>query len=265
MAGFLIRQGAKKLVNVPDPALEGFRIFRRAIPKYLKPAADYTRGLFKGTPKRIPLGNSGATTETVTISLRAGIQTRYIVTESTKFVAFKAPSGAYKTAKIAARMHAKDYTAPYDLVFILYRTASITRNAAGRTTRLERGIDAAFAKGNKYLAKAGLEPSFRGLAGSGLRYLAYATAATGLAFAGEKIDAIYATSRKYLKEASDYSDSLRPVPVGGGVDSPAPTGASVGTPPVVVGDVGVRSTAPYPPPVTATQPRPRRYLPSGGG
>jgi len=236
-----------------------------AAPVILKPAGDFARGALKGGPKYIAVGEgTGVTTATVTASVRAGMQARYITREVGKAVIFKGPATAVNGVKFIAQTAAKDAKVGYDYLYFGYKIATMGRNARFLSSRAETGIEAFFRTGNKFFDKFGIAPSLRGFAGANARIAAYISIGKGIDIIGDRVDVIYTTARKYLEQAREASVIVRP-PVG-----PTDSGdshrfikvggdAPVGNPPVVPQPV-----PPPTPPVPTVQSRSRQYIPTGG-
>lgn len=230
-----------------------------------KPAGDFTRGFAKGAPKAIPIGGQATgTTSTVTASLRAGMQVRYIAVQTGRVVLHTVPTAGKGVVKYIGRTALQDTIVRPILTPIYYsqKGFALLKVTPKFLKGLESRTGTLFDKGAKYLATKKLAPSIPGLAASLARgtVIGYIEQTTGAL--GNAANAIHQTAVKYLPQVSSTAgNSGVPVEPSGGrvylesVDSVPRPGADSH------GPSGHVTPAPAPDSQGA---RSRRYIPVGG-
>lgn len=225
-------------------------------PAVVQPAKDFTRGFVRNAPRYNTVNKAlGVTETTVTASLRAGMQARYLAVGTAKVGAVRGPALAYRVIKYGGKIAVRDTaTYAYSYAVYPYQIARAARNAAGKATALERSLDKAVFNFGARLRGYGLEPRIRGFIATSIRYALIYDAVKVSKFVQEKADAVQSYAKDVANRYSHLSsgfDFLRGTNgnVATGTSVPSAGPAVVGTPNPVV------PLAPNPSPVAATQRR----------
>lgn len=230
--------------------------------KTAQPAADFTRGFVKQAPKQVPIGGlAEGTTSTITVSLRAGMQTRYLAGLAVNTAVVKAPAAGVRVAKYIVTASVRDtiITPVYTPFLAGYRGLKIFTSNRGYISAVEKALDPKILALNRRLYQAGLAPTLGGVGGTLIRSGLGVSLYVGISRIGETVDEIHATARKYLTEAEMALDVQGVPRLSGTGPTYIPVEPS-GSAPVVPPPVVPAGTVPVPPaPLPAS--RQRRYIP----
>lgn len=264
MAGFVLRMGGR-FFDVSDTVAKPFMKFAyKKTATLIKPVGEYVRGFVKNAPKQIPLGNSGATTSTVTTSLRAGMQTNYLAKAAGKKVLYQGPQSFLGTAKYLVRTALRDtlITPIYAPIYYGYKSATVFSHSAGYVGKLERYGEKLFLPANAFLHRFGLAPTPGRTGTSVARISALTSIGLGVHLAKGKIDAVYERVNEYVPAANRTATPLVVAPQPNG-DGPVLVPHLPVAPPVAV--PSGNNAAPHIPvkPAPLPEPAPREYIPLG--
>ena len=184
IAGALLKQTPKVVSGIARGTL-------RSAPVVLKPVREFGRGLFGGGPRYTPIaGSQGAREATVYAFTRAGMQTRYVAVQATKYAAIRAPLTTIRGIQIAAKWAVRDaVVTPYSIATYTYGGFRFQRIARGSTSLVERGIDKGIYHIGAGLTRIGLQPGLTGVSGTAVRGAILGGVIKGSDYTMERINA----------------------------------------------------------------------------
>lgn len=262
MAGFVIKVIAEGLKYTARGSKYIGGLAVETAPVIIRPARDFTVGFVKQAPRQVAIGGlAEGTTATVSVALRAGIQTRYLAGLAVNTAVVKAPAVGVRVIKYVGQEAVRDTVISpiYTPFLVTYRAFTLAARNRGYVGAVERALEPTVLSLNRRLHVAGLAPTLGGFTGSAIRSALGYSLYIGIDKVGDKIDEIHATARRYLDSAEKSLDER-------GVSRPSGTSptylpsASDGGVPVVPPPVPALPAVPAAPaPVPAS--RQRRYIP----
>jgi ethanolamine utilization microcompartment shell protein EutS len=169
MAGFVMRV-APTIIRYGGPVVrETVRGTVRQTGRVIAPTKEFARGVIVGKARQTPLGFGGGTTQTISVSLRSGMQVRSVTKFVVQQTVVRGPMTVVRGVNAIGKTVVRDAVQYAKTPIHFYQSFRGSRVLKGQTSAIERVLDERIIRLGHALNRMGLNQSAIGSVGGLLR------------------------------------------------------------------------------------------------